>query len=90
MRTESCERSGLPVQISWDGDSPTRSQAARSFQVSGVTYQLVSLPVWVAGLQDRKGRSLALVNGQTGKGVSGFVLPSGSNTQRDRLRRFGS
>ena len=88
------KQSGLPVkvQISWDGDGdkPTPSQAARSFQVCGVTYQLVLIPVWVAVLQDRKGRGLALVNGQTGKVVSGLVLPAGSNTQRDRLRRLGS
>ena len=60
-----------------------------SFQASGVTYQLVLLPVWVAVLHDRKGRSLALVNGQTGKGVSGLVLPSGSDTQRDHLPGSG-
>jgi hypothetical protein len=36
-----------------------------------------------SGATGQKGRSLALVNGQTGKGVSGLVLPGGSNTQRD-------
>jgi hypothetical protein len=71
------KRSGLPikVQISWngDGDEATPSQAVRSFQVSGVTYQLVLIPVWVMVMQDRKGRGLVLVNGQTGKVVSGLV-----------------
>jgi hypothetical protein len=47
----------------------------RSLQVSGTTYQLVLLPVWVAVLQTKEGRGLALANGQTGKVVSGLVLP---------------
>jgi hypothetical protein len=80
----------VKVQVSWDGDSSTPSQAARSFQVSGVTYQLILLPVWVAVLRNRKGHSLALVNGQTGKVISSLVLPGGSNTQRNRLRCLGS
>jgi hypothetical protein len=32
-----------------------------------MTYQLVLLPVWVALMQGADRRSLALVNGQTGK-----------------------
>ncbi len=33
------------------------------------------LPVWVALLRTKDERSLALVNGQTGKVVLGLVLP---------------
>jgi hypothetical protein len=50
----------------------------RSLQVSSTTYQLVLLPVWVALLQYKEGHSLALVNGQTGKVVSGLALPDDS------------
>ena len=49
--------------------------AFRSFQVICTAYQLVLLPVWVALLQSKDGRSLALVNGQTGKTVMGLTLP---------------
>jgi DNA-directed RNA polymerase subunit RPC12/RpoP len=68
-------RSGLPVkaQVSWDRDEdkPTPSQVSRSFQVSGVTYQLVLVPVWGALLRLGEKRRLALVNGQTGRVVLG-------------------
>lgn len=50
----------------------------RSLQVSSMTYQLVLLLVWVAPSQSKDGCSLALVNGQTGKVVSGLMLPGDS------------
>jgi len=49
----------------------------RSFQVSSTTYQLVLLPAWVALVQYEDKRSLALVNGQTGKVAFGPALPDG-------------
>jgi hypothetical protein len=54
--------------------SSRQAMVRRSFQTSGLTYQLVLLPVWVAVLQvDDEGR-LALVNGQTGKATLGPAL----------------
>jgi hypothetical protein len=50
--------------------SPSSSRPVmlrRSFQTSGLTYQLVLLPVWVALLQVGDELCPALVNGQTGK-----------------------
>lgn len=41
-------------------------------QVSGTTYQLILLPVWVAVLETRDERGLVLVNGQTGKVCARF------------------
>jgi hypothetical protein len=46
----------------------------RSFQTSGLTYQLMLLPVWVAVVQVNDERSLALVNGQSGKATLGPSL----------------
>lgn len=46
----------------------------RSFQTSGLTYQLVLLPVWVALLRADDEFRLALVNGQTGKAALGSTL----------------
>ena len=50
----------------------------RTFQVSQVTYQLVLLPVWMAILESRRGRSLALANGQTGAAALGSLLSGAS------------
>lgn len=70
-------RSGpaVRVRVSWDEQETAPSQTFRSFQVSDVTYQLVLAPLWVATLRSRKGRSLVLVNGQTGKVAAGLALP---------------
>jgi hypothetical protein len=58
-----------------DLESSTLDQSRRTFRVSGVTYQLVLLPVWV-GLLERDGRwRVGLINGQTGKAVVGSLLP---------------
>ena len=72
-------RAGLPakVEVSWEDKAPP-AETRRTFQVSGVTYQLALLPVWVALLEVRKGRSLALVNGQTGKVAMGPTLRANS------------
>lgn len=68
-------RAGPPVKVAVSWNSPAPSETRRSFQVSNVTYQLVLLPVWVVLLRTKDERSLALVNGQTGKVVLGLVLP---------------
>jgi hypothetical protein len=65
---------GPPVKVMLAWDSTPSSDARRSFQVSSTTYQLVLLPVWVALLQSQDERSLALVDGQTGKVVLGLNL----------------
>ena len=69
-------QAGPPVRVMATWDSTLPSNTRRSFQVSCTTYQLVLLPVWVALLQSQDERSLALVNGQTGKVVLGLTLPS--------------
>jgi hypothetical protein len=39
----------------------------RTYQVSGVSYQLLLLPVWLARWRTAGGRVLAVVNAQSGK-----------------------
>jgi len=53
--------------------NPTPVRVGRSFQVSGVTYQLILLPVWIALLQSEEKRGLAVVNGQTGEVAVGAM-----------------
>jgi LSD1 subclass zinc finger protein len=61
--------------IAPSGQSSSRpAMVRRSFQTSGLTYQLVLLPVWVAVVQVDDERRLALVNGQTGKATLGPAL----------------
>lgn len=62
----------LATQTSQSSSRPVRVR--RSFQTSGLTYQLVLLPVWVALLQADDELRLALVNGQTGKVTLGPAL----------------
>lgn len=71
-------RAGAPVKAQKSKDEPIPSETQRTFQVSGVTYQLVLLPVWVALLGSQGESSLALVNGQTGEVVTGLALSGGS------------
>jgi LSD1 subclass zinc finger protein len=71
------ERAGLM-------DAPTSRSSRpvmvrRSFQTSGLTYQLVLVPVWVALLQVDDEIRLALVNGQTGKAALGPQVVSQSD-----------
>lgn len=47
------------------------------FQVVGITYQLVLLPVWLARLEASGRQSLALVNGQTGSVAFAAAPPGG-------------
>ncbi|MBN1661012.1 MAG: hypothetical protein JXA93_21630 [Anaerolineae bacterium] len=73
-RAASGSRGGL--QFSVDSrvglDAASRlSTAPSAFQVIGVTYQLVLLPVWVAHVGDAGTTCLALVNGQTGRAAMG-------------------
>ncbi len=46
---------------------PGGGRLKRTFQVTSTTYQLVLLPVWIALLQSKGKRRLALVNGHSGK-----------------------
>jgi hypothetical protein len=46
----------------------------RTYQVTSVSYQLVLLPVWIASVERGGGRSLALVNGQSGKVAFGHPV----------------
>ncbi len=62
----------LPVPASQSSSRPV--MVRRSFQTSGLTYQLVLLPVWVALLRADDELRLALVNGQTGKVALGPAL----------------
>ena len=67
-------RAASPTPPSANSSQPVRVK--RAFQVSGMTYQLLLLPVWVALLRDEEQRSLALVNGQTGRTIFGLCLPT--------------
>jgi predicted RNA-binding Zn-ribbon protein involved in translation (DUF1610 family) len=72
------ERAGfLTAHTSQSSSRPVMLR--RSFQTSGLTYQLALLPVWVAALRSQEGRSLALVNGQTGKVALGPQVVSTSD-----------
>jgi hypothetical protein len=55
----------LTAQTPPSSSRPVRVR--RSFQTSGLTYQLVLLPVWVSVVRADDEICLALVNGQTGK-----------------------
>jgi predicted RNA-binding Zn-ribbon protein involved in translation (DUF1610 family) len=48
-----------------------KDRRALAFQMIGTTYQLVLLPVWLGSMESGNRRSLALVNGQTGKAATG-------------------
>ena len=67
-------RAHPPAAPATDSSHPVR--AKRAFQVSGMTYQLLLLPVWVVLLRQGDNLSLALVNGQTGRVVFGPRLPT--------------
>jgi DNA-directed RNA polymerase subunit RPC12/RpoP len=65
----------IPVTIvSGDSASDAPIRLRRSFQVSGASYQLVLLPLWVAQLRSEKRYSLAVVNGQTGEVAFGRAV----------------
>jgi hypothetical protein len=66
------ERAGLMAAPITRSSRPV--MVRRSFQTSGLTYQLVLLPMWVALLRSDDELRLALVNGQTGKAALGSVL----------------
>jgi hypothetical protein len=55
----------LTAQAPQSSSRPVRVR--RSFQTSGLTYQLVLLPIWICLLRADDELRLALVNGQTGK-----------------------
>jgi predicted RNA-binding Zn-ribbon protein involved in translation (DUF1610 family) len=69
------------ILLTQKSSSVSRSRVGRSFQVNSATYQLVLLPVWVALMQGADRRSLALVNGQTGK------VAFGPTVSRSRTRK---
>jgi DNA-directed RNA polymerase subunit RPC12/RpoP/predicted RNA-binding Zn-ribbon protein involved in translation (DUF1610 family) len=59
-----------------DSASNTPIRLRRSYQVSGTSYQLVLLPVWLAQVRSGDERSLMVVSGQSGKLASGPSVTS--------------
>ncbi|UCC77610.1 MAG: hypothetical protein JSW37_04405 [Anaerolineales bacterium] len=56
--------------LEYMGPHPEASQSVRlwrTYQVSGVSYQLLLLPVWLAAWRTAQGGAVAVVNGQDGK-----------------------
>jgi len=66
---------GPPVRSGFLDSPPRGTRQARVMQVNSTSYQLVLLPVWVVLFESKRTRRIALVNGQTGKLVSGLTLP---------------
>ncbi len=79
MITLAHSRLGPPILVGVE--DPSESRAIRTLQVSQTTYQLVLLPLWIAYVRSRIGRSMAWINGQTGTTLISFLGPAQQELQ---------
>jgi hypothetical protein len=78
-------RETAPPPVSPDYRSEDTPQIHRTYQVTSISYQLVLLPVWIALVERDGQRSMALVNGRSGKVAFGSpVSTAGEPVTWDR------